>query len=898
MNYRLLLFTRGALILSLALAVWPARPAIMRTVTPLGDLQALTGPTIRDVTTNQSEYPGGQVPRYAKFEITFQVDTDAENPQMPYDPAPPPGIAPGQGVSVDALFTPDNWATTYRQPAFYFQEYDHQLKNGQEWFYPTGAYSWKVRFAPNQVGNWQYKLVAEDASGRTETAPAAFTVTPSDSHGFVRVSQRDRRYFEFEDGTYFPALGYNMNYDHISWVNPVEANRAHFQIMGQNGIQLVRMWLSEWGIYGSAWNPWNSTDPALNGRYIPYEGLTTEITYPGSTASMRVSATRPCMFIGWKSGRPAVKRGVDYRIRIRYRTGEISGPRVGGQSYGLVAKVGGWLTNCGEPGSGTAVTPYVSTATNDWQILEGRWNSGSADFLPYFYLVMENASGGSAWIDRVWIEEDLGNGSFGANIVSKPWMSQDLYMEQRNSFAFDQVLKLAEQNGVYLRPVVHEKNEFLGQRFDFNGQRIPDDPACFDADPGNDPVQCPGNDWFYGNWRQVTRTRWLQQAWWRYLQARWGYSTAIHSWELLNEGDPASGRHFTMADEFGRYMHQFAPNDHLVSTSNWHSFPRDAFWANAGFPYVDFADIHLYVEESSPDFADPAAVTVNLSMQRGAYQPGGAGKPVIRGETGFTVSGTEPGTAQLDADTRGVWLHQFIWGGINPGGLIESYWYENYHIYRQGQNGSYIFDHRDEFGAYYNFIRTIPLNNGLYQDAAAQVSDTRLRALGQKDLTNRRAHLWIQNTEHTWQRAAAGISAPEITGTVTVGGLRAGEEYVVEWWNPYPSTTPILSTQRVTASAAGDLVLTVTALRTDVAVKIYPAESQPGLTATPTVRPTHTPTVQLSSTPTPRRFTPSPTPRSTSTPYTAPTGAPTIRPTSTPAAGQVTLFLPMIGGNL
>ena len=102
----------------------------------------------------------------------------------------------------------------------------------------------------------------------------------------------------------------------------------------------------------------------------------------------------------------------------------------------------------------------------------------------------------------------------------------------------------------------------------------------------------------------MTKTRWLQMAWWRYVQARWGYSPNIHSWELLNEGDPASSAHYQLADELGRSMRQYAPNHHLVSTSFWHSFPRDAFWANREYPNVDFADIHRYVDEDSPLFDD------------------------------------------------------------------------------------------------------------------------------------------------------------------------------------------------------------------------------------------------------------------------------------------------------
>ena len=128
--------------------------------------------SITDISDNRNDYPGNAIPTYEKFEITFQIDTVADNPLFPYDPSPPGGIAAGLGITANALFTPDNWQTVYTQPAFYYQEFDDNQgtpKGGQDWFYPTGQYSWKVRFAPPQAGAWQYKLTARDTSGQTET---------------------------------------------------------------------------------------------------------------------------------------------------------------------------------------------------------------------------------------------------------------------------------------------------------------------------------------------------------------------------------------------------------------------------------------------------------------------------------------------------------------------------------------------------------------------------------------------------------------------------------------------------------------------------------------------------------------------------------------------------------
>jgi len=335
-------------------------------------------------------YGGGEVSRREKLEITFEIkDSTAQNLQFPYDPNPPAGIKPEIGISVDALFTPDNWQTVYTQPAFYYQEFEDAVKSGQEWFYPSGRFFWKVRFSPNQEGTWQFKIRAQDKGGITETEPQSFTVTASNNRGFVRVSKKDPRYFEFEDGTYFPGLGYNMNYRDVDWVNPVLANRDNFQKMSQNGIQLVRIWLSQWAIYGSAWNPWKAIQL---GGYIPPTALTFEGVYPGSELSNR------CMFIGnWEAAAPAVKRNTNYRVRIRYKTEGIDPAKVivPGKPCGFVAKTGGWLWNdkdetkrCYYPGTGTPVTPYQNQNTSDWQILTGTINSGNHDFLPDFYLTM------------------------------------------------------------------------------------------------------------------------------------------------------------------------------------------------------------------------------------------------------------------------------------------------------------------------------------------------------------------------------------------------------------------------------------------------------------------------------------------------------------------------------
>jgi hypothetical protein len=789
-------------------------------------------PVIGPVTTNLAEYPNGQIPRYKKLELTFAVETIARNLQLPYDPNPPPGLEPGLGITVNALFSPDNWQTLYTQPAFYYQKFEHTIKGNQDWIYPTDHFAWKVRFSPNQTGTWQYKLVAQDASGKAETLSQTFKVVSSENKGFVRVSPKDPRYFEFENGELFLGLGYNLTFGQLDWNNPTVTNEPVFQKLQEAGLQLFRTWLSQWGIFTSAWNAWGSPLPERHAQYIPDASLSMEQTYPGSEVSMAlIWKWNPGMFLGFMKHAPAVKHNTTYHLSIRFLIPqELKGPRLAGHPYGLVAKTGGWLTGPGswpdniygfvDPGTGTIVSNYAfKSPTNEsgkpqWSILEGEIKTDEQDFLPYLYLVLENINDGTqqngggnvAYIDQVELREALGNDQYGPNIISKPWLAQHLYFEQRNSYAFDKVLELAEEYDIYLKPVVLEKNEWLLNRIDYDGNPIPENPRCWDQDPGNNPEKCPDNKWFYGNWQQMTKVRWLQQAWWRYLQARWGYSPHIHSWELLNEGDPFNGLHYTLADEFAKYMHQFKPNDHLITTSFWHSFPRDEFWANPDFPHLDYADLHAYADSST----DTAADSQGYSERYGAKQPEGADKPLIRGETGFSN--------EVLRDTNGVWLHNYIWAGINPGGMYEQYWYAKEHIEQANQSN----DLRYHYKAFKNFIEDISLNKGHYQDAQVTISGNGLRAWGQKDLTRGCAHLWIQNSNHTWKNVVDGVQISAVSGTVSLSGFKPNQSYMVEWWNPYQTdkTRQVTHTGTAIAGADGVISLSVNSLSTDVAIKV------------------------------------------------------------------------------
>src|SRR5690606_6851269 len=122
--------------------------------------------------------------------LSFDAEGRFENP---FDP---------DQIRIDARITrPDGSVVSV--PAFFMAEYesaDGQTRlQGDVIYRPSTAQGWRLRYAPTQAGEHQVVLVAEQAEGSQKaTTPAVrFIATPADHDGYVRVSQRNPRYFEY-----------------------------------------------------------------------------------------------------------------------------------------------------------------------------------------------------------------------------------------------------------------------------------------------------------------------------------------------------------------------------------------------------------------------------------------------------------------------------------------------------------------------------------------------------------------------------------------------------------------------------------------------------------------------------------------------------------------------------
>src|SRR5579859_507474 len=291
---------------------------------------------------SQVQVVSGAIGRYDRFEVHAALTTAAHHLDLPFDPAPPPGLMPGDGVSVDALFSPDGWTTVISQPAFLEQPYTATVRDGRDHLTPAGPAHWTVRFTPQQAGMWQYRLRAIDAGGVTLYPPsgaltfqvAAQSTSLYQRRGFLGVSPTDRRYFAWSDGTPFVGVGFNDAF------GAADATEQKLQRYEQHQINFLRVWMSSAGINGSAWSSWASHHLAADG-YLPGVAFDTANNYQGGDVSLRLDSANPCLFSDFYQGGIAVEPGSIYEISARVKLDHVSGPVTAGAS-GFVIKRGQW----------------------------------------------------------------------------------------------------------------------------------------------------------------------------------------------------------------------------------------------------------------------------------------------------------------------------------------------------------------------------------------------------------------------------------------------------------------------------------------------------------------------------------------------------------------------------
>lgn len=118
---------------------------------------------------------------YEKYEVVFNIS--GERYSNPYDP---------DEIDLRATFISPT-GIEY----FVFGFYDN--------FNNTNK--WKIRFSPNERGEWTYNASLVNAGDTAKSEGNKFIASESDNHGWLKISENNPHYFEHDDGTSFYGVG-------------------------------------------------------------------------------------------------------------------------------------------------------------------------------------------------------------------------------------------------------------------------------------------------------------------------------------------------------------------------------------------------------------------------------------------------------------------------------------------------------------------------------------------------------------------------------------------------------------------------------------------------------------------------------------------------------------------
>lgn len=353
----------------------------------------------------------------------------------------------------------------------------------------------------------------------------------------------------------------------------------------------------------------------------------------------------------------------------------------------------------------------------------------------------------------------------------------------------DQVLKLAEENGIYIKLCLENFRRF-SENNPYSGEN---------GGPCETVLDVFRNDEAKRMWKNRLR----------YAVARWGWSPNIMAWEFWNEIDAVQGYDKTVVQpwtrEMARYLDQIDPVQHMHVNSLGSFVYEPGLWK---MPEMDFAQMHGYWKPDwiSAGFGKDLAQTLadRIAMLR-PFQ-----KPCFFAEFGL-VDNTWGYSPKMDVDTLGVNMHNGMWAAMMAGsaGCGHLWWWDNY-VARYN-----LWHH---FRGLANFVAGVPWNTEGFEPFSAGNQNEQLRVYGLRGKTM--TLLWVQNRAHTWWNVVEGNPVPTVEHARIFHPEFACQEsntYTVEIWDAYDGKK--ISSREVRVDGESQYI-DIGKVEKDVAVKV------------------------------------------------------------------------------
>ena len=243
---------------------------------------------------------------------------------------------------------------------------------------------------------------------------------------------------------------------------------------------------------------------------------------------------------------------------------------------------------------------------------------------------------------------------------------------QESAYRFDRILAEAEARDIYLQVTLiwHQSfREYTGLPVNIPTEPArPNQSADFDNHPYN--TTQGGNltgagDILYNSIAQG----WLQRRL-RYVMARYSYSPAIFSWEIIDSIDRIAqfetARGLDWLELMIQTVRENDVNNHLISVGS-RSFSEQI----QGYDGIDFAQVNIYQRRPIEDTQDQTQLTFSTLATSNAL----VNKPVIINE--FSIN---PWFEPAADDPSGIHIQNTMWASILNGsaGSAMPFWWDTY----------------------------------------------------------------------------------------------------------------------------------------------------------------------------------------------------------------------------
>lgn len=163
-----------------------------------------------------------------KYEIALDLDTTYENP---FDTSE---------VTIDAVFTAPS-GRQIKVPAFWYLDFNRRLIRKEEKLTAAKKPDWRIRFAAQETGVYQFFISIKDKEGDTFSETFQFTSNPSTNKGFIRVDKLNSRWLSYDNGDFYLPIGHNLawgtnqgTYDYDLWLTKMNAAKENWSRVWMN----------------------------------------------------------------------------------------------------------------------------------------------------------------------------------------------------------------------------------------------------------------------------------------------------------------------------------------------------------------------------------------------------------------------------------------------------------------------------------------------------------------------------------------------------------------------------------------------------------------------------------------------------------------------------------------